>query len=261
MAETRETLREVARLCDALPDEVEHRGVEGEAMMLLGPAADPERRGHLEASVAAGRVPEDYLEAADHELHPLFVLGSWDGLWREHLEHDEPTTRLTVSSAVDYLDRQLTYMAGEPLIPFEDFARDLRKCRAHLEAVLHDGAQVERGAPCPECNKPLTFTWAERVADDRWVCHNKGCKVTGYTTSQYRGWVEDDARSSADRLTADDMAIRFSTRDRPLKASTVRVWGAKGNVRKRGRHPESGLTMYDVADVAARLEATERESA
>src|SRR5215216_1653641 len=34
MAETRENLREIGRLCDALPEEVEHRGVEGEAMFL-----------------------------------------------------------------------------------------------------------------------------------------------------------------------------------------------------------------------------------
>ena len=61
MAETREALHDIARMCDALPAEVEHRGVEGEAMFLLGPAADPEARGHLEASVAAGRVSPDYL--------------------------------------------------------------------------------------------------------------------------------------------------------------------------------------------------------
>lgn len=253
MAETRSTLREIGRMCDALPEEVEARGIEGEAMMLLGPIADPEARGHLEASVAAGRVPADYLESADHELHPLFVLGGWEMVWRDALEQDD-AERPTFAQVVDYLDRTMAIMGGHEFVPFEDFARDLRACAGRLESVLHDGEQVEKGAPCPECGKPLVMRWGKLAKDDRWVCQTRSCDVTDYTTTAYRGWVEDDARNSADRLTAADMALRFTDADYSLKASRVRVWGARGLVRKRGTS-EQGLTLYDVQDVATRVDS------
>src|SRR5690242_151686 len=116
VAATRADLHEIAELCGALPEEVAHRGVNGEAMMLLGPTSDPEARGYLEASVLAGRVSRDALEASHlkgcddprcvgcaGEVHPLFVLGSWDMVWRDHLEHE--TDKLaTLPRLVDYLD-------------------------------------------------------------------------------------------------------------------------------------------------------------
>src|SRR5687768_10612164 len=192
MDETRSTLREIADLCNALPTEAAHRGIESEALMLLGPVADPEARGHVEAAYLSGRLPEGWIEAAHGkdcplltndactgcaggELHPMIVLGGWDAIWRDALEHDEPSERLTVTAAVDYLDRTMTYMGGYEHVPFEDFARDLRRCRGHLEAVLHDGEQVERGAPCWSCKRALVHVWGPRVIDDRWVCENTRC--------------------------------------------------------------------------------------
>lgn len=241
LAETREALRDIGRMCDALPEEVEHRGINGEAMMLLGPAADPEARGHLEASVLAGRVPADYLDHADDELHPLFVLGGWDAAWREALDHDEPRDALTVASAVDYLDQQMSYMGGFEHVPFEDFARDVRGCRTHLEVVLHDGEQVDRGAPCMTCHRPLTRIWGDDTSRDGWECQR--CRTTS-TEAQYRFAVMADHEQNADWLTAEAMERRTA-----VKAGTVRVWASKGWVKKR-RHSER--TEYAVADVAAR---------
>jgi len=242
LAVTREALHDIGRMCDALPEEVEHRGINGEAMMLLGPAADPEARGHLEASVLAGRVPADYLETADSDLHPLFVLGSWDAVWREHLEHDEPSERLTVATAIDYLDRQLTYMAGEPLIPFEDFARDLRRCQAHMEAVLHDGEQRDAGAPCMTCSVPLVRVWGSDEKGDGWKCPR--CRQTS-TEEQYRFAVQHLHRSEAAWLTDRDMELRTG-----VKAGTVRVWARRGLV---GARSDSGRRVYAVADVERRV--------
>lgn len=252
MAETRANLREIGRMCAALPEEVEHRGIDGEAMMLLGPTADPETWGHVEASVLAGRLGPDWLEHADGELHPLFVLGGWEMIWRDALDQPD-NERLRLPEAVDYLDRTMAIMGGHEHVPFDDFARDLRACVGRLEAVLHDGEQVEKGAPCPECKKPLTMRWGKQAKDDRWLCLTRSCDVTDYTTAAYRGWVEDDARKGADRLTAADMALRFTSDGYTLKASRVRVWGARGLVRKRGSN-DKGLTLYDVADVATRVE-------
>lgn len=251
-ATTREALHDVARMCAALPAEVEHRGTEGEAMMLLGPAADPEAIGHMEASVLAGRVPPDYLEHANHELHPLFVLGSWDAVWRDALEHGEPMernargklvpVRVTIAGAVTYIDQQLTYMADHEHVPFEDFARDVRRCRTHMESVLHDGEQVDRGAPCMTCNVPLERTWGKDESADGWRCPR--CRQTS-TEDQYRFAIAHLHRDSAAWLTDRDMEIRTG-----VKAGTVRVWAQRGDVERKR---DQGRTVYAVADVERRV--------
>lgn len=183
VAEIRNNLHHIASSCNSLPTEVAHRGINGEAMMLLGPAADPEARGHLEASILAGRVPADYLEVADGELHPLFVTGSWDAIWREALEHDEPAERLTVASAVDYLDRQLSYMAGFPHVSFEDFAQNVRDCRTHLASVLHDEERgVRANVPCFDCGGQLERRLGKAGFDDHWTCGR--CRRR-YTIAEY----------------------------------------------------------------------------
>lgn len=183
LAEVRDNLHAIALDCDSLPAEVAHRGINGEAMMLLGPSADPEARGHLEASILAGRVPADYLESADHELHPLFILGGWDSIWRDALEHDEPNQRLTITAAVDYLDRQMTYMAGFKHVPFEDFAHQLRDCRSHLASVLHDEDQgVRANVPCFDCRGQLERKLGKAGFEDHWTCRT--CRRR-YTIAEY----------------------------------------------------------------------------
>lgn len=282
LADARETLHGIARMCGALPAEVEHRGIGGEAMVLLGPTADPEAIGHVEASIAAGRLPSDYLDSADHELHPLFVLGSWDMVWRDALEHDE-TDRLTVATAVDYLDRQMTYMAGYEHVPFEDFARNLRDCHAHIEAVVHDGVSREEGAPCMSCGAMLRKPSAERrdckhqTPARRWLdvlrtypeirahvteeraareacvaCDQGGradvwecpkCKRR-HSEDQYRFAVMQLHREEAEWLTDREMELRTG-----VKAGTVRRWAHDGHVDKRR---DSGRVVFRVAQVVAR---------
>lgn len=269
VADTRETLDAIRDMClpHRLRGEAEREGVSGEAMNLLGPAADPEAWGHVEASVAAGRLPQDWhLLPADArgvstERHPLVVLGQWEMIYRDAFGHDEAGV-VEVWSAVDYLERQLTAAANEPWVPFEQMAQQLRDCRAHLEAELHDGEQIEKGAPCPQCHRPLTLRYGNRVVDDRWVCNNSHCGVDTYTRGQYRGWVEDDALHNADRLTAVQMTQRFRDEDdKPMvKAGEVRVWGSRELVRKRGRN-DQGMTLYDVGDVERRIEARRAEDA
>jgi hypothetical protein len=239
---TRDDLRTIAAMCDALSDEVLHRGTESEAMVLLGPAADPEAWGHMTASVRVGRLPESYLAAADDEHHPLFVLGSWEMVWRDHLE--QPTAlRATLPRLVDYLDRQMHVMAAEPLVPFEDFARDLRQCRSHLEVVLHDGEQRDTGAPCMTCGVPLVREWGLLVAADGWRCPR--CREFS-TDDQYRFAVAHLHRKEATHLTDRDCAIRTG-----VKAGTIRSWAAKGYVERRR---DSERTVYSVADVMEHAE-------
>jgi hypothetical protein len=112
VADTRDNLHSIAVRCGALPAEVAHRGINGEAMMLLGPAADPEAWRNRAMSAMVGRVDDAYLSDCRDEAHPLWVLGTWEQMWRNHLDH--PTElEATLPRLVDYLDEQMTYMAGQ----------------------------------------------------------------------------------------------------------------------------------------------------
>lgn len=167
----------------SLAEEVEHRGINGEAMVLLGPAVDPEQLGHVQASIAAGRLPADYLDHADHELHPLFVLGTWDMTYRDALDHDEGDT-VTIASAIDYLDRQLTYAAGFEHVPFEDMAADLTACQRHLMAVLHDQEHgIRANVPCFDCGAELVRRLGRDGFEDHWTC--RGACGRQYTIAEY----------------------------------------------------------------------------
>lgn len=254
VAEARSDLTDIARMCDVLPEEAEHRGIEGEAMMLLGPTADVEARQHVEASYLAGRLPEGWIEAshgkgcpilrneacvgcAGDERHPLAVLASWQDVYAAEFDH-ELTARATVADAAGYLRRNLTYAATWPHAPFEDFARDLRRCRAHLESVLHDGEQVDTGAPCMTCGTTLERTWGTEPKHDGWRCPR--CRQTS-TEDQYRFAVMHLHREEADWLTDRDMEIRTG-----IKATTVRSWARSDLV---ARHLDTGRVVYAVADV------------
>lgn len=233
----RSDLKAILDLCMGLPEEAAVKGVQSEAMMLLGPAADPEAWQNVAMSAAMGRLDAGYLEDCRDEKHPLFVLAGWEQIWRDFLDH--PTEeRVTVHAAGRYLNLQLGYMADQLEPAFDEFARELRQCRSHLEDVLRDGIREERGAPCVQCQHPMVRQ------DDHWECRRCHRRVT---EAEYRFAVGAAYRAHSDRLTATDMAERLG-----VKASQIRVWGSRGHIRKRGRD-QHGITLYDVADAEARL--------
>lgn len=238
--ETRETIAEIVRLCADLDLEVEAKGVESEAMHLLGPTAQPE------AWRQRGRFGHRYdLEARLGENHPLWVLGTWEMLYRDAFDHTSHD-RVSVTDAAGYLDRNLGYMSGYSDVPFEDLARDARSCRAHLEAVLHDGEQRDQGAPCMNCGALLERTWDHTGSgNDGWKCPR--CKRTS-TEAQYRFAVAHLHREEATELTDRDMEIRTG-----VKAGTIRVWANRDLVRKRR---DSGRVLYSVRDVLDQAQAS-----
>lgn len=241
LADVRDDLAAITGMCDALPTEVAHKGVESEAMNLLGPAADPEALGHMRASVNVGRIPADWLEAADDERHPLLVLGTWQQAYAEAFGHVDPA-RITVHGAASYLDRNLAYAGAEEDVPFEEFARAVAACRAHMERVLHDGEQVETGAPCMTCETVrLQLVRGER--DDRWRCPR--CKQES-TDAQYQFALKAELLQKAKWLTDADMTLRTG-----IRAGTVREWS-----RERPERPPliakrlyAGRIEYLVEDV------------
>lgn len=266
IAAVRDNLAEIARLCASLPDEAELKGVDSEAFNLLGPVADPEARAHAEASYKAGRLPEGWLETgrhgkecpltvneactgcSGHEHHPLTVTWWWNLCYREALDHgDVPTvgTGFGIADLIDYLDRNLSYVASYDDVTFEDMARDLRACVNHLESVLTEGEQIETSeAPCLRCNIPLVREWGKLEAADGWRCPR--CREFR-DTEAYRLNVAQMHLDKAAWLTDREMEARTGVR-----AVTVRAWGRAREgereplVRKR-RH--MFRTEYNVEDV------------
>lgn len=236
--DARSDLKAIGDLCASLPAEAVEKGVQSEAMMLLGPTSDPEAWRNRATSAMVGRLDASYLEDCRDEMHPLWILGTWEQIWRDHLDHYSIAT-VTVSSAHAYLDMQIGYMSEQTEPAFDEFARELRGCRAHLEDVLRDGIREERGAPCVQCEKPMV-----RVAD-HWVCRRCDRWVT---EDQYRYAVGVAYLQHSDKLTAAELGEKLG-----VKASMIRVWGSRGLVRKRGKNGD-GITLYDVADAEARLE-------
>lgn len=269
IADVREDLTEITAMCASLRSEARTKGIDSEAFNLIGPVPDPEARRHAEASYKAGRLPEGWLETGRHgkncpllrneactgcgsageaEHHPLTFAWWWNECWREAFDHDETPAvsrwieergQLVYVDAVylvAYLDRNLAYAAEQVDLAFEDFARDAAACRRHLERVLHDGDQVETGAPCMTCRVPLQLVRTK--SEDRWTCPR--CHQES-SDAQYRFAVQHLHRENAAWLTDREMELRTGVR-----AGTVREWARREVV---GRRRDSGRTVYAVADV------------
>ena len=125
-------------------------GVNSEAANLAGPSVDPEAWSWRKAAARAGRGWHVSLVEEDDEHHPARVLGTWEAMIREDYDQriDSATT---VSGAAGYLGRVLHRIAQDDEQDFPLMARELRKCRQHLESVLHNDDRPDRGIPCPEC--------------------------------------------------------------------------------------------------------------
>lgn len=193
---------------------------------------------------------------ADDEHHPLSVLGWWEMALRE--DYGPATNkRITVASAADYLDRMLHRLANDPAQDFPLFAREVATCRAHMEAVLHDSRQPERGAPCPNCPQPAPrlskrYDDEDRTgASDRWTCPACG---SWWSEADYRLRVGARYVEHADRLTAQQLADRLR-----VPIGTIRSWASPTRVSIDGARTEeppklkavgrteSGQKLYPVA--------------
>lgn len=203
VAGAREELAAIQRICGVLPSEASRRGVNGEAMMLNGPAANAEAWGNQHMSALRGRLckcvtrgqtcpafynrmcPDAaaYLEDARDEAHPLWVLGTWENVWRDAL--DQPSDlRQNVERASAYIGRHLHEMAERDEPDFAQFAVELRGCRAHLEAVIHDERQGDvANVGCFDCGGRLERKLTERDGfEDHWTCGR--CRRR-YTYAEY----------------------------------------------------------------------------
>lgn len=246
----REDLELIVDMFARLEDEAISKGMagDGEETVLGGDAMVMLAMRYREQTGAASDGDKSH-ESKTDPVPPLLTLATWEDCYRDHLGHDQAGTA-SVDAAAGYLSRQLTHIAQDSEVPFEDFARDIRQTRGRLEDVLHDGERIERGAPCPACRedgdeaRPLVQERNDRDvtgASDRWVCRSD--RAHWWNEAGYRLRIGTEYRAHSDKLTAPDMA-----EEHEVKASSVRAWASLGKVRKRGKDA-NGRQLYDVVDV------------
>lgn len=256
LSDARADLGEIVRMCEALPAEAIVKGVDSEAFNLTTPVADVEAFGHRVLSATLGRIDEGWLEVADDTAHPLWTLGTVELVIREALGFDEPEGRVTVTNAAEFVNTWLASASRAPDLDWRELARELSRCRAHVERVLHDGEQVDQGAPCLTCEKVrLVRVWAgepmpwehrdgskARASEDGWACPK--CRQTS-TEAQYRFAVAATLLDKAEHLTAAQLEEGHG-----VKATRLRKWVERGQIKPVGKN-RSGHALYVREDVLA----------
>lgn len=160
----RTDLRWIGDLSGLLMPQALADGVASEAANLAGPATDPRawagrrlaQSRHLTTWLLHDRITEQQAANAmanledDDKRHAERLVTTWARMVAEDYSHPLPE-RMTLAWCVEYLDRHLHRIAQDAEQDFPLLRRELKKCRQHLEAVLHNDDQRDRGAPCPEC--------------------------------------------------------------------------------------------------------------
>lgn len=163
-------------------------GVDSEAANLAGPAADPEAWSWRKVAARQGKAWHLSLIEDDDEEHPYLVLGRWDLMLREDYQHPSNDV-VTIANAADYIGGQLHRIAQDETQDFPLMAREIRKCRNHLERVLRSALTKQRGAPCPECTSEDTGVGPRLVLHYGHWCTDEDCEREHYLDDRGDLWI------------------------------------------------------------------------
>jgi hypothetical protein len=210
---SRMDLRRIVELAPLAMTQAIAVGVESEAANLAGPAADVEAWSWRKVTAKQGLVWHASLVEDDDDFHPYTVLTRWEFMLREDYGQQR-SDATSIASAGAYLERTLGRMAQDEAQDFPLFAREVRACRNHLDAVLRNSSQPERGAPCPDCKeggKVVRMSreyghWCDDPActrqfhyldesGDRWVCPAN--RDHWRTHDEYVRWIEERTKVGA----------------------------------------------------------------
>lgn len=189
LGRVRATIRRIADLAPLMMPVALGAGVDSEAAMLAGPAADAEAWSWRKVAAAQGRAWHVSLIEDDDEHHPYTVLTRWEFMLRE--DYDQPRDDATsITSAAAYLDRTLGRVAQDDGQDFPLLAREMRKCRTHLESVMRDSNTLERGAPCPDCHERNPDAPAPRLTRmyAHW-CEDADCERFHFADDSGDAWI------------------------------------------------------------------------
>jgi hypothetical protein len=164
--------------------------VDVEISMLAGPTCDPEAWSWRKATARMGRAWHVSLDEDDDETDPERVLTTWAQMLSEDYRLPRPD-RWNVSNAAAFLERILSRVAQDEGQDFPQMARELRKCRNHLDAELSVRWYIERGVPCPTCVETGKVDPAKvRLKREypHW-CDDEDCEQIHYDTDAKDRWV------------------------------------------------------------------------
>jgi hypothetical protein len=255
IGKVKRNVRKIVERYAELPEEIEVKGVDSEALNLHGPAATAEQlQARRRFDIARGWCDFPRTLASDDPHHPYAVLGRWDMAIRE--SYGPPTDLfVTVSRAADYLTGPVLETFAHTQ-EFEDFARDVTRCLTHLETVLSDSHEPEKGAPCPTCSEQraseddraprLRKRYGAEVSgkDDTWHCPAK--PEHWWSDADYRARVDGDYLQHAKALTAGQIHEVYGVKPGALRKAAERDPKLKRGLNGQGRQ------TYDVAEVKTR---------
>lgn len=247
-------LSSIQSLCRNLEDEAQHRFADsempgGEALVMLGPVANLEAFNYLKLSQIMGRTEGDrgLDDVKGDPAPPLLILADWgDRVARE--KGDNRTEKATIEREIAYLRSVIDWIVGtnsdgEPyFIDAGELDSQLAAVVKRLEAVMKEGTRITYGAPCLHCVgvNMVRVEDAKYGLQDKFICPT--CR-RDYTKASYDYVVSISHLHHATELTA----VQIETRT-GIKASRVRVWGARYEGLKTKRSPE-GLWLYSVQAV------------
>lgn len=174
LARTRRDLRWIGDLAPLMLTAAMSGGVDSEAANLAGPAVDAEAWSWRKAAARSGLTWHVSLVEEDDEHHPLRVTQTWATTLAS--EYGQAPALGTVTECVAWLDRHLHRIAQDDEQDFPLLTRELRRCRQHLEAVLHNDDRPERGAPCPDCTNEDTGVGPRLVRLFAHWCTDPNCE-------------------------------------------------------------------------------------
>lgn len=154
----------------------------GEAAFLIGPAADLEAWGYMTSHAEDTHAAHRH-DAYDSDGEPLLLtLDSWMANWRDERGQPPSDLKATIGRAWAYLHDNLTW-AAQHHWAFDEFAKDIRRSRSKVEAVLHDGTRDDpAGVACFSCGGQLVRRMTDTGMDDNWSCRK--CRRV-YTQPEY----------------------------------------------------------------------------
>jgi hypothetical protein len=210
VARTRQDIRFIREWSALLGVAALADGVNSQAANLAGPAADVEAWSWRKITAKQGGPWHLSLIEDDDDWHPFTVTTRWHWMVSGAYQHQLPEV-LTIVNSAEYLERHLNKIAQDGTDEGPDFremAGELKKCRNHIQNVLHDSSARPKGVPCPTCvdeGKPpgrlereyshwCTSEDCERfhVASDEadvWTCPRN--RAHSWSHTDYSRWLEE----------------------------------------------------------------------